>query len=160
MRTDLLKLNPYPEGAGFRFVPESLIWNRLGRDYQYLSLNKVVRTYYLPTGAALGNLSGRANSIRNAAGFLQADIETLNMDFPTWFLSAPMFFMKRAAQLSRYGLHSKLLGKSIGALNGRLARLLVLATFPLGLAVYVRDKLWFRYVYTKVKSKQLKETIA
>ena len=108
----------------------------------------------------MGNLSGRANSIRNAAGFLQADIETLNMDFPTWFLSAPMFFMKRAAQLSRYGLHSKLLGKSIGALNGRLARLLVLATFPLGLAVYVRDKLWFRYVYTKVKSKQLKETIA
>lgn len=160
MRTSLLKKNPYPEGNGYKYVPESYIWSRLGRQYNYFCLNTAVRTYFIPTSKTTDNLSGRANYIRNAEGFVLHEVDILNEDLQNWFTVAPLFFFKRAAQLSRYGIHSGSLPRHYANLNSIWGRILVLTSFPLGFAVYLADKLWFKYYYTPIKARLLKDSIS
>ena len=160
MRTALLKNNPYPESDGYKFVPESYIWNRLGRQYKYICLNSVVRTYFMPTGAAIGNLSGKANRIRNAKGLLICDVDVVNKDMPHWFSTSPIFFFKRAAQLSRYGIHANSLLHNFNRLESFWGKMLVLLSLPLGFALYLGDKLWFKYYYSPAKSRLSIDTVS
>jgi glycosyltransferase involved in cell wall biosynthesis len=147
MRTTLLKDNPYPEAVEYKFIPESYIWNRLGRRYLYICVNAVVRSYYMPSGAACNNLSGKANLIRNAKGMMMCDSDLLKEDFPKWFRTSPLFFFKRAAQLSRYGIHSGMVLQQYNGLESAWAKILLLSSSPLGLLLYLGDKLWIKYYY-------------
>jgi len=153
MRTGLLKNNPYPEEEGYKYVPESFIWNRLGRQYLYICTNTVVLTYYQPTGSASANLSGKANRIRNARGLVMTDAEVLKEDLPNWFHASPLFFFKRAAQLSRYGIHSGSILQQYKGLESPGAKSLLLLSAPLGLLLYIGDKMWFKYYYLPQKAK-------
>jgi len=160
MRTALLKKNPYPEAAGYKFVPESYIWNRLGRLYKYICINTVVLTYYMPTGSGIGNLSGKANRIRNAKGLIMCDVDVVNKDLPKWFFNSPIFFFKRAAQLSRYGIHSESLLRQYMGLESIWGKVIVLVSFPLGFTLYLGDKIWFKYYYSPMKAKLQKDTVS
>nr|WP_068890916.1 glycosyltransferase family 2 protein [Pedobacter panaciterrae] len=160
MRTALLKNNPYPEAVGYKFVPESYIWNRLGRQYKYICINTVVLTYYMPIGSGIGNLSGKANRIRNAKGLIMCEVDVVNKDLPHWFFNAPIFFFKRAAQLSRYGIHSASLLRQYMSLESIWGKMIVLVSFPLGFTLYLGDKLWFKYYYSPIKAKLLRDTVS
>lgn len=160
MRTALLKNNPYPEAAGYKFVPESYIWNRLGRQYKYICINTVALIYYTPTGSGFGNLSGKANHIRNAMGLIICEVDVINKDLPNWFFSAPIFFFKRAAQLSRYGIHSASLLRNYTRLESTKGKMLVLLSFPVGFTLYLGDKLWYKYYYSPIKANLLRDTIS
>nr|WP_294869654.1 glycosyltransferase family 2 protein [uncultured Pedobacter sp.] len=160
MRTALLKKNPYPEADGYKFVPESYIWNRLGRQYKYICINTVVLTYFMPTGSGFGNLSGKANRIRNAKGLIMCDVDVVNEDLPHWFFSSPVFFFKRAAQLSRYGMHSASFLRQYNSIGTGWGKALVLLSLPLGFTLYLGDKLWFKYYYAPAKAKLLRDTVS
>ncbi|ATP55411.1 hypothetical protein CPT03_02515 [Pedobacter ginsengisoli] len=160
MRTALLKSNPYPEAEDYKFVPESYIWNRLGREYKYVCINKVVLTYYMPTGFGIGNLSGKANRIRNAKGLIMCEVDVVNKDLHRWFFNAPIFFFKRAAQLSRYAIHSASLMRQYKNLESIWGKIIVLASFPIGFTLYLGDRLWFKYYYAPIKAKLVRETIS
>jgi glycosyltransferase involved in cell wall biosynthesis len=41
-RTSVLREYPFPEGPGFEFVPEALVWCRIARRYRSRFINKVV----------------------------------------------------------------------------------------------------------------------
>ncbi|MBW1995988.1 MAG: glycosyltransferase family 2 protein [Deltaproteobacteria bacterium] len=45
-RTDVLRRYPYPEFEGERFIPEGVVWNRIGNDYQIRYVNEALRIYY------------------------------------------------------------------------------------------------------------------
>lgn len=45
-RTDVLRAYPFPEFAGERFVPEGLVWNRIGLRFQMRFVNEPLRIYY------------------------------------------------------------------------------------------------------------------
>ncbi len=45
-RTDVMRRYPYPEFPGERFVPESLVWNRIAREYRTRYVNEALRIYY------------------------------------------------------------------------------------------------------------------
>lgn len=160
MRTALLKKNPYPEEAGYKFVPESYIWNRLGREYKYICINTVVRTYFMPIGSSIGNLSGKANHIRNAKGLTMCDVDIVNKDLHRWFFNAPVFFFKRAAQLSRYGIHSNSLFRQYMGLESAWGKMIVLVSLPLGFTLYLGDKIWFKYYYSPIKAKLQRDTVS
>jgi hypothetical protein len=57
-----------------------------------------------------------------------------------WFSYAPGFFIFNAAQTVRYGLFSKTLFQVARGLSWR-AKALLVAAFPIGLAVLARDSL-------------------
>lgn len=45
-RTEILRAYPFPEIEGERFVPESLVWNRIGRVYKIRFVNEALRCYF------------------------------------------------------------------------------------------------------------------
>jgi glycosyltransferase involved in cell wall biosynthesis len=50
-RVDVLRAFPFPENPGERFVPEGLVWNRIGRHYKIRFVDEPLRIYEaLPGG--------------------------------------------------------------------------------------------------------------
>lgn len=45
-RTSVLSAFPFPEVPGERFVPEGLVWNRIGQRYQIRFINEALRGYH------------------------------------------------------------------------------------------------------------------
>lgn len=46
LRTEVLRQYPFPEFPGERFVPESLVWNRIGKRYQARFVSEALRVYH------------------------------------------------------------------------------------------------------------------
>ncbi len=44
-RTDVLRSYPFPLFPGEKFVPEGLVWNRIGRKYKIRHINEALRLY-------------------------------------------------------------------------------------------------------------------
>lgn len=62
LRIEVLRAHPFPEFPGERFVPEGLVWNRIGRHYITRFINEPLRTYF----DSLDSLS--RSSVRMRAG--------------------------------------------------------------------------------------------
>lgn len=62
-RTDVLRRFPFPEYDGERFVPESVVWNRIGREYLMRFVNEVLqeKTYH-DDGLTRQSVATRARS--------------------------------------------------------------------------------------------------
>jgi glycosyltransferase involved in cell wall biosynthesis len=66
-RTRVLAEHPFPEIGGEKFVPEALVWNRIGRRYKLRFVDRVVYMCdYLSDGLSR---NFRANLRRNPRGF-------------------------------------------------------------------------------------------
>ena len=46
MRTEVLKRFPFPEPKGTNFITESIVWNKIDKQYRQYYVNDVVRVYY------------------------------------------------------------------------------------------------------------------
>ncbi|MCD0505021.1 glycosyltransferase family 2 protein [Bordetella petrii] len=140
MRTDVLRRFPFPENVA-GFVPESLIWWAMARaGYLNRCINQVVRIYH----PSADGLSRGAVSVRNNAQglyLLAWDILQHHMD---WFRYRPKEFLMAAARYTRFRLdlqHSGLpTAVSAYRLTSPLARGLVFLMWPLGYALYRRDR--------------------
>jgi glycosyltransferase involved in cell wall biosynthesis len=52
-RTDILRQFPFPEFVGEWFIPEGIVWNRIGAAYQMRYVNEALRVYHqTPHGLA------------------------------------------------------------------------------------------------------------
>lgn len=67
LRTDVLRRYPYPEGLG-TFIGESLVWNRIARQYQTRFVNEVLTIVDFQPGGMTDK--SRALQARNAAASL------------------------------------------------------------------------------------------
>lgn len=62
-RTLYLQQNLFPEFPGEKFIPESIVWNRLSRKYKTRFINKPLRVFQpLPDGLTASMLKIRVNS--------------------------------------------------------------------------------------------------
>jgi glycosyltransferase involved in cell wall biosynthesis len=53
IRTDLLKMRPFPGNVGSGYFPESWIWNWLALSYRGLCANEVLRIYHVNAGVSI-----------------------------------------------------------------------------------------------------------
>ncbi|WP_395757410.1 glycosyltransferase family 2 protein [Achromobacter sp. EB05] len=140
MRTDILRKFPFPEDVA-GFVPESLVWWAIARA-GYLSrfINQVVRTYHDTPG---GLSQGAVSVGNNAQGLylLAWDMLQHHLEF---FRFRPREFVMAAARYTRFRLHLKHSGVPTAVQAYRLtnpwARLMVGVMWPLGYALYRRDR--------------------
>ena len=97
-RRDVLKKYPFPERQGQKFVPESVVWNRIARDYKTRFVNEALRIYYHDAGAQLTQKSvfSRTETREYYAFFIDADID--------WFRYSPAQFIKNAISYTRLSL--------------------------------------------------------
>lgn len=137
VRVDLLRMHPYPEHIR-GFVPEGIVWARLGRSFKTRYINKVVRIYFDEDDSLTRS---RSSLDRSAPGLALWAAEVLNNDL-TYFIQSPITFLRAAINLTRFTLH----GQSLGAHAGmpkirRHGRIIAFCLWPVGALVYCRDLL-------------------
>ena len=142
MRTDVLLKFPFPEEiAGF--VPESLVWRAMARaGYMTRFVNKVFRVYY----DSNDSLSRQGTeSQQHALGLWLLAQDTVVECLP-WFRYQPRAFLMAAARYTRFYLHlraARLPPPRDRSLRGMASRLLVYGMWPVGAALYMRDRFRF-----------------
>lgn len=136
-RVDVLKQYPFPTFEKCKYVPEGVIWQAIARRYKTRFVNEYLRTYHMET---INNFTTSVGtSSKYAAGYLYYFTAVLNEDL-NWIRYDPASFFKSAANYTRFSLHEGLgIAPQARALRGAKVRLLWLGTFPVGVALYLRD---------------------
>lgn len=135
-RTKVLKEFPIPELSGLSFYSEGLIWNAISRRYKTRFINKVVRIYHQnePDRLSLRNNKTQAKHMIFYVSYLNNDSDYLFI--------APLRFAKTAARGIQLSLHcSENLNKQLKRLKTIKLRCLWVVCFPIGLVLYLLDKL-------------------
>jgi glycosyltransferase involved in cell wall biosynthesis len=134
-RTDIFRRCPFPEIAGTNYIPEPLVDLQIGRSYKFRFVNEVFRIYYVDKTA--GNLSSRKNVAVGAPGRLYYNVWLLNHEIK-YIRYSPGSFIKAAAMVPVVGRYA---GRPVREIWRELetwkAKLLVLATYPLSVALIV-----------------------
>lgn len=143
VRTGLARANPYPTPAHTIYVPESVLWNRLARQYKTRFVNDRLRVYYVNEGNDTMSGSGVMSYWRlwrMAPGLARWHEEALlsQMDY---FVASPHRLYRAAVHFVRF---SWIMGRGIrgqwNTLPSAGARLLLLAAALPGTLVYLRDR--------------------
>jgi hypothetical protein len=139
MRTDVLRQFPFPEDiAGF--VPESLVWSAIARaGYLTRFVNQVFRVYYDSTDSL--SVQGKTSQ-QHAMGLFLLAQDTVVQCLP-WFRYNPGAFFMAAARYTRFFLQLQRAGLRVPPdrrLKGLAPRVLVALMWPVGLALYLRDR--------------------
>jgi glycosyltransferase involved in cell wall biosynthesis len=121
--TDIMRQHRFPVFAGESFIPEGLVWNRIGSQYRVRYVNEALRVYFDEQDClSKRNVELRSRNPRGSQLFYleQSRFEpTLRLKF------------RALINYIRFSLHGRL---SI-AIN-----LSTLALFPAGLAMWLRDR--------------------
>jgi len=136
-RTDIHKETPFPELANNRFVPESIVWNAIGRNYKTRFVNEVVRVYWSHHEE---RLTTSGVSAASAPGHALWHREILNTNLK-YFRYSPASLAKSSVHYTRFSL---LAGESFASqwshLRGAGARALWMGAAPLGWLIYQKDR--------------------
>ena len=140
LQTEVLKHFPFPQDVE-GFVPESIVWRAIARaGYLTRFVNTVFRNYYETEGSLTAQ--GAQGGDRHALGILLLARDTVVNCLP-WFRYQPSVFFLAAARYTRCRLQLRAARKKIPAsaeLEGNVSRLLVTLMYPLGWALYLRDR--------------------
>lgn len=143
-RTDVLRRFPFPEEIP-GFVPESLVWSAISRaGYLTRFVNEVVRIYHDSDDSL--SRQGAHDASTHAAGLYLLARDALLNGLP-WLRHRPIAVLLAAARYTRFGLHLRAAGMRLpphltGLADGGIAaRTLVALAWPLGVAMYWRDRL-------------------
>lgn len=132
---------PFPENIP-GFVPESLIWRSIARaGYKTRFVNQVYRVYYDSEDSL--SQQGRSNAAQHALGLWLLAHDTVVNCIP-WLHYKPSEFFKAAARYTRFRLHmhqQSIKKPAAYTLHGAAAVALVYSMAPVGLLLFVRDKL-------------------
>lgn len=136
LRADVLREIPLPITNDF--VPESIWWHTIAKQYKTRYINKVVRTYYVDDNGT-EQLSTMNNPLKYAKGHAFWHQWILNEEL-AWFWDAPLIFIRSGIHYSRFSfLSNNSLYQQYKKLNNCFAKVLWLMLLPIGLAVYIRD---------------------
>lgn len=132
IRTDIIRRFPFPEDLG-RFVTESLVWNRIAREYQERFVNEIfIHKEYQAGGLSDRSVQTRVQSPRAARLYYQEWVE-LGRKLPIAQL------LRGYANYARFALHARTpLPEQAQSISSPLLWGL---TLPLGWAAYRRDRL-------------------
>ncbi len=122
--TDIMRQYRFPEFEGERFIPEGLVWNRIGSKYRIRYVNEPLRRVYFDEQDCLSRRSIEIRS-RSPRG-------------------AQLFYLEQSRLAPTARLKSKAMINYIRfSLHGRLSiaiRPSTLMLFPAGLALWLRDR--------------------
>jgi glycosyltransferase involved in cell wall biosynthesis len=130
-KTDVLREFPFPEIPGERFVPEGLIWNRIGTRYKMRFVNEALRIYKaLPDGLSSSSVRLRANNPVSTCAYYR---EKSKLRVPLWVRT------KACVNYSRFYFHGR--RKPSGTPIRRQLSPLGVVMLPIGYAAYRLDRL-------------------
>jgi glycosyltransferase involved in cell wall biosynthesis len=136
-RTAVLRQYPFPEPAGVKFIPESIVWLSIARTYKTRFVNECLRIYHM--GDASGDrLTALTRSTAYGRLLFHASVMTRYRNVAA---RAPASFAKSIVNYARYSFAC-----GIG-IRGQLSeapslelKTLVALLVPAGYAFYLRDR--------------------
>jgi glycosyltransferase involved in cell wall biosynthesis len=138
-RNEVLKEFPFPVIEG-SYVPEGIIWSRIGQRYKTRFIDEVLRIYFIEETATSDQLTRIPVARPTAAGSVIWHQHVLNDDI-AWFRHAPAEFVRSAVHYVRFSLHAgRGLGDQFSGLKNLFGRLLWVTALPAGMLVYMRDR--------------------
>jgi len=135
-RTDILRRFPFPEIEGEKFIPEGLVWNRIGQVYKMRYVDEALRVYHHSPGGLTAQ--GRRLRVRNPVGARLYYKEVL---------SAPCTYQMWSRNMKNYiafSLHAGIAFRRICKASGFYFASIFL--FPLGYALYLFDRIISRFL--------------
>lgn len=130
-RVDILRQYPFPVFLGERFVPEGIVWNRIGIKYRMRCINEALRIYLIGEDS----LTRRMVAIR-----YQSPLGSILFYKEFMCLRVPaVLALRAAANYVRFSLTAGL--GFLEIVQGAARKALVVLAFPAGLAIYLRDRL-------------------
>ena len=128
-RTAVLRKYPAPIIPGEKFIPESIVWNRIGQTYYTRFVNEVLRTHY-PTDGSLRSATSKIHSPIGTQLYYR-ELTALGRKIP-WGLR-----FRGYANLFRFGLHAgEPLRRQFRSLDRSWESLTAL---PIGVGLFLRD---------------------
>ena len=136
-RTDILKQFPFPVDPEHKFVSESVVWMAISRRYKTRFVNETLRTYWIDDGA-----SDHLTTLRREVVYGRAACHRMILnELIDWLPRAPRELLQSAVNFSRYSFDQNIgLARQFGQIKPLTARLLWLASMPVGYAMSLRDR--------------------
>jgi len=139
-KTEILKKYPYFEGAE-GYVGEGTVWMTIGKKYNTLYINKVVRTYNFTPNSIINSRHNKEKIIKNCQAYTYGYKFTCENFF--WeSLSYPRYFLACSVNYTRYYLHSVRFSKYknwMTPFSSFKALLSFSIGLPIGLFFFIRD---------------------
>jgi len=135
-RTEVLRRFPFPEDVPRGYLPEAVVWSRIARVYKTRFVNEPLRIYYTDQPSLMRGDGPE----RHAAAARLADLMVLN-EHLDYFKYGPLAFCRSAAQYVRLSMHAGTgPAGQFAEIGSMLGKLLWMIAYPVGLAVYLRDR--------------------
>jgi hypothetical protein len=138
VRADLMRAMPFPPKPERTYLPESLVWDRLGLKYFARFVNEDLRVYHLEPGAS--SLGSSGDPSRHAWGSMLQHRLVLNEQLE-YFRVAPLAFAAAAAHYVRFSRHAGVgAARQLEALEPWGAKALWCLAYPAGWAAWANDR--------------------
>jgi glycosyltransferase involved in cell wall biosynthesis len=138
VRSDLLRAMPFPERPLRTYLPESLVWDRLGQRYLARFVNEALRVYHWEPGE--GSLGTPGNPARHAWGSMLQHRLVLD-EHLEYFRVAPLAILTAAVHYVRFSRHAGVPAREQRrALTHRGAKALWWGAAPAGWAAWAIDR--------------------
>lgn len=130
MKTEVFKQFKFPEFPGEKFCPEGLVWNRIAKQYKALYLCESAYMKGTPDDSITADVYNHLRKSCRGTSLYYYELVTYNK----------LSYRYRLGQLVRYYRYAPFAHAPL--FKGIPIKLLILG-FPIGMAVYLRD----RYLY-------------
>jgi glycosyltransferase involved in cell wall biosynthesis len=135
--TDVLKQFPFPVDPEHKFVSESVVWTAISRRYKTRFVNETLRTYWIDDGAA-----DHLTTLRREVLYGRTACHRMILnELIDWFPRAPWELLRSSVNFSRYSFDQDVgPAQQLKQITPVAARLLWLASLPLGYAMSLHDR--------------------
>ena len=151
-RTEILRMFPYPTDLKTKFVPEGLVVHAIAQaGYLERCVNEGLYIFYDDQD---NHRLTKQSPMKFADSHALWHRLILNTEIKEWFLSAPIKITESSVHYTRFSLHSgKGLLEQYKALDNIFAKLLWLIGLPIGLTVYIKDIMIYKYLEILLKQR-------
>lgn len=132
-RTDVMRTHPFPEDVAGH-VPEGIVWSAIASRYKTRYVNESFRIYHASEDAL-----SRPSSIQNQAEGLALWAREVLAHDVRYFRHDPVWFLRMAANYTRFHRHMALGRGRKWPLVGWRARVLTFLMWPAGFALFLKD---------------------
>lgn len=131
-RKNILENFPFPEIDGEKFMPEAIVWNRIGLKYKVFCVNDaLLKVRYQADGLSASSKSLRVKNPKGTALYYKE------------FINLPVSFYWKARNMVnyiRFSFHSGTgLAEQLKELKGGMLKFLWINTLPFGFLFYLKD---------------------
>ncbi|MCM8757818.1 MAG: glycosyltransferase family 2 protein [Candidatus Omnitrophica bacterium] len=133
-RTDILREFPFPSNLG-KFVPEGLIWNRIGQKYKMRYVNKIWRYIeYQPDGLTSKSIELRVENLSSVILYYEECIKLKNKRIKF------RYRVRNTINYVRFSIHRGEFFKNLVNISDIRLKLLYLIVSPFSFLLYLRDR--------------------